>query len=111
MSVDADMLSQWEALYGPRPASDMLPLAFAPLLLMRAMLTIASPRPPGNIHVEQTYNIERMPRLGDSLIAAVSCCAKEIRKERRIVELEVMLSDKSDTTPMFSGRSTLFWAQ
>jgi hypothetical protein len=110
MSVDRIMLENWIRLYGPRSESNVLPLAFAPLLLMRAMLAIVSPRPPGNIHVGQTYSIHRMPRIGDALTASVWCSEKELRRGRRIVKLQIRLVDPKETMPLVSGCSTMFWA-
>ena len=111
LAVDADMLRQWHAVYGYTPEGQTLPLAFAPLLLMRAMLTIAAPRPPGNLHVGQGYRIFRMPRRDDSIVAQVTCRSKEIRKQRRVVELETTLSETLGDEPIVVGRSAIFWAQ
>jgi hypothetical protein len=111
MSVDRRMLQAWQALYGPRTESPVLPLAFAPLLLMRAMLAIVSPRPPGNIHVGQTYRIRRMPRIDAALTASVWCSEKDVRKGRRVVKLEIVLTELPGADPIVSGCSTLFWAR
>ena len=111
MAVDAAMLAEWRKIYGDLPESDVLPLAFAPVLLMRAMLTITAPRPPGNLHVGQNYRIERMPQRGASIFAKVTCNGKELRRDRRVVRLRTTLSEQADTTPIVAGSSTIFWAR
>jgi hypothetical protein len=38
------------------------------MIVIDAVLTIISPRPPGSVHGGQTFDLERMPRIGE-------CCA------------------------------------
>jgi len=81
------------------------------MLLMRAFLTIVSPRPPGNLHVGQTYSVSRLPPADRPMLASAVCSAKEIRKGRMIAQFGVTLSDMPGIVPMVSGISTIFWAQ
>lgn len=112
LTVDDAMLSLWEKLYGQRPeSSGQLPMAFAPLILMRALLTVVTPRPPGNLHVGQTYDIHSMPHAYQPFIAAVDCSSKLLKKERRVLDLLVSVRSVADKTPLLSGTSTIFWAR
>lgn len=112
LTVDDTMLALWEKLYGNRPGdADRLPAAFAPLILMRALLSVVAPRPPGNLHVGQTCDIRAMPRAHQPFVAAVECRAKTLRKERRVVDFLVSVRSTDDGTPLLSGTSTIFWAR
>ena len=110
LMVDKAMLDTWQSLYGKRPEDAPLPLAFAPMLLMRAFLTIVTPRPPGNLHVGQSYRVTGMPCPYRAIFATVHCSAKELHKSRRVVTFIIKLAETDEAAPLVSGTSTMFWA-
>jgi len=110
-SVDAGLIATWESLFGDneqdRPARQT---GLCVALMMRAFLNVVAPRPPGNIHARQIMTIESLPQPGDTVHSRIRCIDKEIRRDRRYLELEVTGHDASQR-PLYIGKMSLIWAK
>lgn len=110
---DAQQASRWQAIFGDRPASgaDGAPegASMAVVNMMRAYLHVVAPRPPGNVHARQQLHLQGLPRQGEAMRVAVTCASKEIRRERRYVELHVSGTGHGGRK-LFDGRLSLIWA-
>jgi len=111
LAYDDELVQGWERLFGanagPRGAAQAA--GAATILMMRAYLSVVTPRPPGNIHARQGIEFAALPQPGDRLTVSVECRGKEIRRGRRYVELAVQSVDQRGG-PVFRGLLTLIWA-
>lgn len=108
--IGAEVLARWRALYPwDAPAGDRLPNGLATVLLMRGYMNTLSPRPPGNVHARQTLALHSAPRVGEAVTTTYRCAGKEMRRERRYVEVDAQARGE-DGRLLFDGRMTLIWA-
>lgn len=77
--------------------------------MMRAYLRVVAPRPPGNIHARQRLVLHGLPRLDERVRSCVYCLDKEIRRERRYLQLEVS-GRGAGQRPLYTGQMQLIWA-
>ncbi|HWS74727.1 MAG TPA: hypothetical protein VN324_06250 [Quisquiliibacterium sp.] len=109
-AVDERMLEHWATLYPwDLPSGDSLPAGLATVLLMRAYMQTLAPRPPGNMHARQHLEMAAAPRRGESVTTAFTCAGKELRRERRYVEVDTRSTGEGGRL-LFTGRMTLIWA-
>jgi len=110
LAIDDELLALWQKLY-PHDTCDgqTLPAGFATVMMMRAYMQILSPRPPGNIHARQKLELHAPIFVGESITVEMTCASKELRRERRYVEIEVS-AQGIDGRKIFSGLITLIWA-
>lgn len=108
--VEEGALRHWARLY-PWDAAvdDEAPAGMATVILMRAYMRTLSPRPPGNVHARQTLQLLSPLRAGEAITTAFECAGKELRRERRYVDVDVSATGE-DGRAVFSGRMTLIWA-
>jgi acyl dehydratase len=109
-TLGAAALDAWCRLF---PADDLggaMPHGMAAVIAMRAYVEVVQPRPPGNVHAAQRFEVVRLPRLGETLTTAVACVAKEIRRDRRRVTFGTETAG-SDGRLAISGRMTVLWAR
>lgn len=109
--VDDSMIESWKKIYGDNgvSADSEIPEGMMQALAMRAFLNLVTPRPPGNIHLGQTMRLHAVANLDDLISVSVVCAGKQIRKERKIVQLAV--SGRTDRgKAVFDGEMTLIWA-
>jgi hypothetical protein len=108
--IGEDVLALWKRLYPwDAPAQGELPLGIATVLLMRAYMRILTPRPPGNIHARQQMELAAPARVGEEVTTAMQCLGKELKRERRYVELATR-STGDQGRLLFTGRMSLIWA-
>ena len=115
--MDAALVQGWQRIFGagaadgasPGPADGAQAASLAVVLMMRAYLGVVTPRPPGNVHARQQFTLAALPRVGEPVRSVVSCVAKELRRERRYVDLLVQGSGDGGR-PLYSGRLSLIWA-
>jgi len=108
--IDAEVLDAWRQLYPwDAAAADALPSGIATVLLMRAYMRILTPRPPGNIHARQRLELLAPIASGEEVTTEIECVGKELKRERRYVELACRASGKAGR-PLFDGRMTIIWA-
>src|SRR5690606_5016810 len=90
-TASAALCAQWAALYPwDAPGDDGLaPIGLMSVLMMNAYMEVIAPRPPGNIHGSQRFQVHEAPRIGETLRCAFTCSNKTLRGERRLVDLEM----------------------
>ncbi|MCC7427388.1 MAG: MaoC family dehydratase [Alphaproteobacteria bacterium] len=106
--LDADMFAHWRALFPDDDTGDAMPHGMVAAIVMRAYTAVLHPRPPGNVHAAQHFDLLRLPRLGERLTTRVTCLAKERRKGRGWVTFGT--ETEGEAGPAFSGRMTMIWA-
>lgn len=108
-----DLSARWQRIFGSAPEGGAGGAAegagLAVVMMMRAFLTIVSPRPPGNVHARQQLSLQQLPHAGEVVRSVVTCVNKEMRRERRYVELQAVGVGEGGR-PIYSGRLTLIWA-
>lgn len=109
-AIDGETLASWRQLY-PWDAAPVgeLPAGLATVLLMRAYMRILTPRPPGNIHVRQRLELLAGIAPGEAVTTELECAGKELKRERRYVELGCRANGKAGR-PLFEGRMSIIWA-
>jgi len=108
--VDAALLGLWTRLYPwDVPPPGEVPAGLTTVLLMRAYMRILAPRPPGNIHARQRVELVATPRLDEAVETAIRCTGKQLRKERRYVEVATRSTGEGGRL-LFNGAMTLIWA-
>ena len=86
-TFDNPVLAKWQKVYPGDGHGGIMPGGMLAMIVLDAVLKLHSPRPPGGIHAGQTFEVLRLPRLGESMLTEVICIGKEIRKERRFVRV------------------------
>lgn len=111
--VSDALADRWQRIFGTQAedgaGSAAEGASLAVVLMMRAYLAVVTPRPPGNVHARQRFTLQAPPRRGEAVRSVVSCAAKEIRRERRYVELQVRGSGDGGRA-IYTGRLSLIWA-
>ncbi len=108
MVLDAPMLAAWEALFPEDEAHGAMPHGMMAVISMRAYAEILQPRPPGNIHAVQRFDLVRRPQQGERLTTTITCIEKDMRKGRGWVTLGMETTGTEG--PAFTGRMTVIWA-
>lgn len=109
---DKKMSDQWQAIFHQtaRVENDAAQRASIALVLaMRAMLTVVAPRPPGNVHARQKITTYELPQLNETIHSKVTCLHKEIKRERRYVDFEV-IGHGADGRKIYEAQMSLIWA-
>ena len=107
------LASGWSRIFGSTPAGgascDAEAAGIAVVMMMRAYLKVVTPRPPGNVHARQHFTLNTPPQIGESIRTVVRCLSKEMKRERRWVELGVE-GTGSGGRAIYAGTLTLIWA-
>lgn len=110
---DAGQARRWQAIFGSQPEDGadgpVEGVCMAVVNMMRAYLDVVVPRPPGNVHAKQKLQMHGVPVQGESMRVRVVCAGKEMRRERRYVELQVSGVGEGGRK-LFDGLITLIWA-
>jgi hypothetical protein len=110
---DEKLAQRWQKIFGDQPADGANGAAegasLAVVMMMRAYLNVVAPRPPGNVHARQRFSLESMPRQGEAIRTVIACMEKELKRERRYVELQAW-GTGDEGRSIFTGRMTLIWA-
>lgn len=110
---ETELANQWERIFGAssgdadRAAKGA---SIATVMMMRAYMSVVAPRPPGNVHARQHILLDDVPAQGETVHVEISCVAKEFRRERRYVELQVDGTGDGGR-PLYRGHMTLIWAR
>lgn len=108
-----EQAQRWQAIFGASAQDGAHSAAegasMAVVNMMRAYLEVVTPRPPGNVHAKQHLKMRSTPDTGETIRVAVRCVSKEMRRERRYVELGVTGSGEGGRA-LFEGLITLIWA-
>ncbi|MBR0681545.1 hypothetical protein GXW74_13700 [Roseomonas eburnea] len=106
--LDAAKLQAWQALFPEDDLGGAMPHGMVAAIAMRAYAEVLQPRPPGNVHAAQHFDLLRLPHVGEHLTTTITCLEKEVRKGRFRVTLGM---DTAGTEgPAFRGRMTVLWA-
>lgn len=108
--VDESLFQRWISLFpADAECAPRMPEGMAAVVMMNAYLELVSPRPPGNVHAAQDFNLFSLPHIGQSVRTRVICKSKEIRNGRNWIDLE---TDSRDDTGalLFTGAMRLIWA-
>lgn len=110
---DARQARRWQAIFGDGPEDGAGGAAegvsMAVVNMMRAYLNVVTPRPPGNVHARQQLRVHKVPRCGEAIRVTVYCASKEMRRERRYVDLRVQGVGDGGRV-LFNGLIGLIWA-
>lgn len=113
-TLESAMTRGWQAIFGAHgtagegAAAEGASLAL--VLMMRAYCNAVAPRPPGNVHARQRFALAALPRSGEVVRTVVRCVGKEIRRERRYIELETAGTGEHGRA-LFTGTMTLVWSR
>ena len=109
-TIGQALLDRWCALYPwDRPAPGTVPAGVATVLTMRAYMHALQPRPPGNVHAGSTMRVLAPLRLGGRITTEIRCAGKELRRERRFVDVGSRSVDETGAV-VAEGTLRLIWA-
>ena len=112
-TYDAGQARRWQAIFGDGPQDGANGAAegasMAVVNMMRAYLNVVAPRPPGNVHARQQLRLHSVPCCGEAIRVSVHCVRKEMRRERRYVDLQVQGVGRAGRV-LFDGVIGLIWA-
>ncbi len=103
------MSDRWRSIFAQDPSSAAEQASMSLVLAMRALLSVVSPRPPGNVHARQKMRSHQLPRLGEQVRSEVNCLRKEIKRERMYVDFAVTGFGEDDRI-LFEAQMSLIWA-
>ena len=110
---DVQQAQRWQAIFGSGAADGANGTAeqasMAVVAMMRAYLHVVTPRPPGNVHARQKLTMHGLPQAGEAIRVVVRCAGKEMRRERRYVDLQVQATGEGGRA-LFDGLISLIWA-
>lgn len=110
ITLDEQLWSSWIQLFPDDAAcAPDMPEGMTAVLVMRAYMELVAPRPPGNVHASQSFEVARLPRLGQTVTTAITCTGKELRNGRRWVDLATDSRNEGDEH-LFTGRMRMIWA-
>ncbi|MGB3488338.1 MAG: hypothetical protein WBA37_13180 [Xanthobacteraceae bacterium] len=110
MVLGRELVEQWLTLFPADRDGDTMPPGIMAAVYIRAYSDILVPRPPGNVHGQQLFTVNRMPKIGDELVTELSCEGKELKGGRRWVRFGSE-TRRADGELMFSGLMTTLWAK
>ena len=109
-SFEPSLSKAWRDIFGTADAGGPAEGAgIAVAMMMRGYLGVVTPRPPGNVHARQRFTLHAQPRQGEAIRTVVTCRSKELKRERRYVELDVAGTGEGGR-PIYAGTLTLIWA-
>lgn len=107
---EAALSQAWQGIFGRDGAGGPAEGAgIAIAMMMRGYLGVVAPRPPGNVQARQRFTLEAVPRPGEAIRTVVTCLSKEIKRERRYLDLEVRGTGTGGRA-IYGGILTLIWA-
>ncbi len=107
--LDDRQLALWLRLFPEDADGDRMPVGIMAAVTMRAYAEILQPRPPGNVHGTQEFQVIRLPRAGESLLTVMTCASKELKRDRRWIDF-VTETAGADGAVCFRGRMAILWA-
>lgn len=107
--LDDRLVKAWKRLFGDQTDQSAQRAGLIVALMMRAYLNVVAPRPPGNIHARQELSIQDLPQPGEVIRSRVRCISKEIRRDRRYLQLEISGWGEQNRA-LYTGNMRLIWA-
>ena len=109
--ISEEMFTLWTSLFPDDAACrPFIPPGMFAMIVMRGYMSVIPNRPPGNIHAEQTADLVRLPRIGETVTTTFRCDRAEERVGRKWVYLVSVTKDGAGE-PLFNGRMTTIWAE
>jgi acyl dehydratase len=102
-------MTEWEWLFPGTVLGGTAPPGFVAVVTMRSFLSIVTPRPPGNVHGSQRFDLHRLPKVGEMLATRITCVGKEIKHERKWVDFSTETVGQGGEL-CFEGRMSIAWA-
>jgi hypothetical protein len=110
-TVDDVVVAKWRTVYPQDDEPGVMPAGMLAMIVIDAVLTHNAPRPPGGVHGGQTFDVKRMPRIGETLLTEVMCLDKEIKKNRKWVRAATTTRSKATGEIVLTGVMTSLVAQ
>lgn len=110
-AVDETTVAKWRSVYPNDSDPGVMPAGMLAMIVIDAVLTLNAPRPPGGVHGGQTFDIRRMPRIGETIRTDVWCLDKEIKKDRKWVRVRSETRVIGSNELLFTGVMTTLVAQ
>jgi len=110
LTLERDLVERWLMLFPDDRDGERMPAGMTAAVYSRAYSDILLPRPPGNVHGAQRFEIVRLPSIGDMLVTSLSCAGKESKGDRRWVRFAAETRDDAGAL-LFSSLMTTLWAQ
>ncbi|MBI5908911.1 MAG: MaoC family dehydratase [Betaproteobacteria bacterium] len=110
-TVDETVVAKWRSVYPGDNDPGVMPAGMLAMIIVGAVLTCNAPRPPGGVHGGQSFDVRRMPRIGETLLTEVKCLDKEIKKERKWVRALTTTRSKDTGEIVLTGIMTTLVAQ
>ncbi len=110
-TVDEAVVAKWRTVYPTDNDPGVMPGGMLAMIVVDAVLTYNAPRPPGGVHGGQTFDVRRMPRIGETLLTEVKCLDKEIKKDRKWVRALTTTRSKDTGEIVLTGIMTTLVAQ
>jgi len=107
--LESETVARWRELFPGDDADGLMPPGMIAVVTVKAYSDILVPRPPGNVHGEQRFEMIRLPRVGERLLTRLSCVSKERKGERRWVRFLTETTDAAGDA-CFRGLMTVLWA-
>ena len=104
--ITSELICGWHALYESTADKNVIPVGLIVLIQQQAYKKVITPRPPGHIQGSQRFQVHSLPRVDSVIVTEVSCLSKEIRKERRWVEMRFQ-GCTDDGVRVYSGVNTV----
>lgn len=110
-TIDQAAFGRWIGLYPQDEAHyPKIPPGMALMVVMRAYMSILSPRPEGNIHAGQKLEVFDLPNVGDTVRTEITVRDKELRKNRRWVHLDTVTRNEAGGL-VCRGENITIWAR
>lgn len=110
LALDGALMERWFTLFPDDRDGEAMPAGMTAVVFIRAYSDLLQPRPPGNVHGAQTFEVRRLPRVGETVVTEVACRSKEMRGDRRWVKFSSE-TRAEDGALLFSGLMTTLWAK
>ena len=99
------VIEGWFAVYPQDSFANSMPEGLVVLIQQQAYKRIVAPRPPGHVQGRQRFQVHSSPIVGSIIYTDVSCISKQIRKERRWVEMG--FRGHANDVEVYSGINTI----
>jgi len=105
---DEEISRYWKSIFPDDISAGAEAAGIAVAMMMRSYLAV-TPRPPGNVHARQRLHLVSQPVKGETVHTVVSCVDKQIKRERRYVDIGVRATGMQGRV-LYDGTLTLVWA-
>jgi hypothetical protein len=104
--ITRELIRDWLAIYASDSSTDLMPPGLVILMQQQAYKAIVAPRPPGHVQGRQQFQVHVLPPVDSIIHTQVSCISKEMRKERRWVEMGFRGRTSADVE-VYTGINTI----